>query len=126
MVVDAQVHVPVVEAAVATAGLVDRERGALLPALVAAFALGCGQGRNEPVRERAAHRAKRLRERAHDALARQTIALRCEILARDAARPRDAALAGEGHGAATCIHDAELPVRRLFVARDQRVAYLLG
>src|SRR5690606_26064616 len=95
VVVDAQVAIAVVHAAVAPTLAHDEQCGALHAALVAARLLARLECGDQPVAEIALGRLESLRHRGDHALAGEDVALRAVVLAGDATGPFHALVAGE-------------------------------
>ena len=116
VLVDPDVHQPVVAAAVAAALPDDQERGGLPAPPVAACPLRREQAGHERLRERLAARLERVGDALDHRAAGEDVALGRVAVPGPAAGPREAFAPGVGRGAAVTVHDpglALLPERVL-------------
>ena len=116
MIVHPEVDVPVIASLIAATIPQDQERRRLLPAAITARGVTRKHGREESIAELALPRRESAGHRIDHALAGQDVALRREVLARDAAGPLDASGSREGRCLAARVHEARLSLLPALIA----------
>src|SRR5439155_128539 len=119
MIVDVEIDVTIVEAAVPTVLLDHEERRRLHAAPIATLSLSAMQRGNESVRKRTHRGLEAIGDSLDDLRSGEDVSLCAVVLTRHAASPLEALGTGVGRDAPARINDAELPLLAIGILREE-------